>query len=256
MLQEGLLARSQTFSQELLMDKTVNLSVVNLVRTAPGHSQKKEVSPGWPVCHVKKDYKLKSVKGASCVIQLCCVNPVTNVKLAATNLPVGARLQNFWQTWLDLGAGPKVVQILRVGYTLPFRTRPNLTRSPTVISCYGITSAYGQKCRRTGPQSEISRVFQPTVLSPQTQQKMETHPRPEQTKPISQNRNIQNGDTGNHQNIPPARGVGHLHRFQGRLLPHTNTGTIQEILEISCPRANIPIQSSAFRSVHSTLGVW
>ena len=40
---------------------------------------------------------------------------VTNVKLAATNLPVGARLQNFWQTWLDLGAGPKVVQILKEG---------------------------------------------------------------------------------------------------------------------------------------------
>ena len=35
----------------------------------------------------------------------------------------------------------------------------------------GITSAYGQKCRRAGPQSEIPRVFQPTVLSPQTQQK-------------------------------------------------------------------------------------
>ena len=38
------------------------------------------------------------------------------------------RLQNFWKTWLDLGAGPKVVQILKEGYTLPF---------PTVISCYG-----------------------------------------------------------------------------------------------------------------------
>ena len=42
----------------------------------------------------------------------------------------------FWQTWLNLWAGPKVVQILKEGYTLPFRTRPNLTRSPTVISCY------------------------------------------------------------------------------------------------------------------------
>ena len=46
------------------------------------------------------------------------------------------RLQNFWQTWLDLGAGPKVVQILKEGYTLPFRIRPNLTRSPNIISCY------------------------------------------------------------------------------------------------------------------------
>ena len=43
---------------------------------------------------------------------------------------------NFWQTWLERGAGPKIVQILREGYTLPFRIRPNLTRSPTVISRY------------------------------------------------------------------------------------------------------------------------
>ena len=35
-----------------------------------------------------------------------------------------------------LGASPKVVQILREGYTLPFRIWPNLTRSPTIISCY------------------------------------------------------------------------------------------------------------------------
>ena len=41
-----------------------------------------------------------------------------------------------WQTWLDLGAGPKIVQILREGCTLPFRTRPTLTRSPTVVSHY------------------------------------------------------------------------------------------------------------------------
>ena len=80
--------------------------------------------------------KLKSVKSVSCVTQLSCVQPVTNVKNAAQNLPVGARLQNFWQTWLDLGAGPKVVQILKESYTLPFRIRPRLTRSPTVISCY------------------------------------------------------------------------------------------------------------------------
>ena len=34
----------------------------------------------------------------------------------------------------NLGTGPKIVQILKEGYTFPFRTRPNLTRSPTVIS--------------------------------------------------------------------------------------------------------------------------
>ena len=76
------------------------------------------------------------MRSVSCVTQLSCVQPVTNVKNAAPNPPVGARLQNFWQTWLDLGAGPKVVQILKEGYTLPFQIRPRLTRSPTVISCY------------------------------------------------------------------------------------------------------------------------
>ena len=98
-------------------------------------TQKRELSPGSAGCHCKS-YKLKSVKSVSCVTQLSCVQPVTTVKNAAPNLPVRARLQNFWQTWLDLGAGPKVVQMLKEGYTLPFRIRPRLTRSPTVISCY------------------------------------------------------------------------------------------------------------------------
>ena len=35
------------------------------------------------------------------------------------------------------GGSPKVVTALRQGYPLPFRFRPNLSRSPTVISSYG-----------------------------------------------------------------------------------------------------------------------
>ena len=84
---------------------------------------------------------------------------------------------------------------------------------------------------------------------------METYIRFEQIESFPQDGEIQNGDTGNHQNVSPTRGVGHLNRFQGRLLPYTNTGTVQEISEISCPRSDIPIQSTALWSVHSTLGV-
>ena len=62
------------------------------------HSQKKEISPGSADCYYHKKYKLKYVKGVSCVTQLSCVKPVKNVKNAASNLPVGARLQNYWQT--------------------------------------------------------------------------------------------------------------------------------------------------------------
>ena len=123
--------------QEIMNTPSVlKLNVVHPVPFAPGHSQKNEISPGAADCQSKQS-KLKFVKGVSCVIPLSCANPVINAPNVATNLPVGARLQNFWQTWLDLGAGPKAVQILKEGYTLPFRTRPNLSRNSTVISNYG-----------------------------------------------------------------------------------------------------------------------
>ena len=76
------------------------------------------------------------MKSALCVTQLSLAASVSNVPNVAQSPLVGARLQNFWETWLDLGAGPKTIQNLREGYTLPFRNRPKLTRFPTVISCY------------------------------------------------------------------------------------------------------------------------
>ena len=119
----------------------------------------------------------------------------------------------------------------------------------------GITSAYGQKRGRGSAQSEFSRVFQPTVFGSQTQQPMEANTGPEQVKPFSQSGEIQNGNTGNHQNIPPARGVGHLRGLQGCLLPYSDTEPVQEISQIPCPRSDLPIQSVAFRTVHSTHGI-
>ena len=110
--------------------------VAKSVVSAPGLSQRKDLSPGLTECYHQTNCKLKYVKSVSCVTQLSCVNPVTNVMNVASNLPVGARLQNYWQTWLDLGAGPKVVQILKEGYSLPFWIQPKLARYPTVISRY------------------------------------------------------------------------------------------------------------------------
>ena len=57
-----------------------------------------------------------------------------------SNLPVGARLRNCWQTWLDLGAGPKVL----------------LCQSPQEpLPAGGITSAYRQKRSRAGRQRSL-----------------------------------------------------------------------------------------------------
>ena len=119
----------------------------------------------------------------------------------------------------------------------------------------GITSAYGKKCYRTGTQTDLTRVLQPTIPGSQTQQQMEANPRFEQSKSFSQNRKIQDGDSGNHQNLSPTRRVGNLHRLQGSIFPHSQTGTVKEILEISRPRTDLSVQSSPFRSIHSSHGV-
>ena len=50
--------------------------------------------------------------------------------------------------------------------------------------------------------------------------------------------------------------MGNLHRLQGRLLPHSNTGTVQEVPQISYPGADLPVQSTAVRSVNSSHGIY
>ena len=133
MLKQVLLAGSTP--EQTFVDSHAKLNVVFPVLTATGLPQKKGISPVLAAVN-QKECLLNHVKGASSVTHLSYVNPVTNAHLAVPNLPVGARFQNFWQVWLDLNARPKVVQILKEGYTLPFQTRPRLTRSPTVVSCY------------------------------------------------------------------------------------------------------------------------
>ena len=97
-----------------------------------GLPQRKGVNPTF--CQMYTE--IKYVKNVSCVGHLCSVNLVTNAQHAVIDPPVGARLNQCWEKWEVLGSSPKVVTTLREGYTLPFRFRPHLTRSPTVISNY------------------------------------------------------------------------------------------------------------------------
>ena len=70
---------------------------------------------------------------------------------------------------------------------------------------------------------------------------MEANLRSEQTESFPKNGEIQDGNTGDHQDLPPTRRVGNLSRLQGCLLPYSNTGTVQEISQISCPGSDIPV---------------
>ena len=228
----------------------------------PGHSQRKDLSPGPVDCYVQRFHSLKYVKGASCVTQLSCVPSVTSAGNVVSNLPVGARLQNFWQAWLDLGSGPNLerglhppLSDLTEAYKVSHGRKLLCQSSQEQLPVRGITSAYRQTCCRASKKSNFLGVFQPSFSGSQTQQQVETHTGPQQSKSILQGRKIQNGDPRNHQDIPPTRGVGHIHRFQRHLLPHTYTGAVQKISQVPCSGSDLPIQSTAFRSVHGTLGV-
>ena len=114
---------------------TLNLNVDSYVANAhivTGLPQRKGVNPTF--CQIYTE--IKYVKNVSCVGHLSSVNLLTNAPHAVIDPPVGARLCQFWEKWEALGSSPKVVTTLREGYTLPFRFRPNLTRSPAVISNY------------------------------------------------------------------------------------------------------------------------
>ena len=114
---------------------TLNFNVDSHVANAhivTGLPQRRGVNPTF--CQMYTE--IKYVKNVSCVGHLCSVNLVTNAQHAVIDPPVGARLNQCWEKWEALGSSPKVVTTLREGYTLPFRFRPHLTRSPTVISNY------------------------------------------------------------------------------------------------------------------------
>ena len=142
-----------------------------------------------------------------------------NVPHVEHNLPVGSRLNPFREPWKPWGLYP----------------RPNLTRSPKIHQLMD---------KMQSSQFKISGFLQLTFLGSKTTQPLETYSRSGQTKPF-----------GDHQDLPPTRGVGYLNRFQGRLLPYTYTGTVQEIPEISHPTSGIPVQGPAIRFAHSTHGV-
>ena len=121
--------------------------------------------------------------------------------------------------------------------------------------CGGPVSAGEQKCSWTGSKSKFTGVLQPAIFGTQTQQPVETCLGSEHLEHLPKHRVIQNGDTRDNKNLPTGRGLGHLHRFQGRILPYTNSQSVQEVHAFSYPGPILPVQGPNLWSVHSTHGV-
>ena len=125
----------------------------------------------------------------------------------------------------------------------------------TVLPCGGTASADKQKCSRTGGKPKLTGVLQPAIFGTQTQQPVETDSVLEHLERLFEHRVVQDGDPRDNKNLPTVRGVGHIHRFQRRILPHTNSQSVQEVHAFLPPGSVLPVQSPSLWPVHSTHGV-
>ena len=244
-------------NSKVTLNLNVDCCVAHIVTGLP---QRKGVKPN--ACQIYTE--IKYVKDVSCVGHLCSVNLVTNAQHAVIDPHVGVRLHQCWEKWEALGSSPKVVTTLREGYTLLFRFRPNLTRTPTVISNYHnpakqsfLLEALYQLINknRTGRKSKLTGFLQPAIFGTQTQQPVETGPGPEHLEHLFKHRVVQDGDHRDNKNLPTCRGMGHIHRLQRRLLPYTNSKSVQEVHAFSPPGSVLPVQSPTLSSIHSSHGV-
>ena len=247
------------------IDSQLNVKplVVKHVVSAPGLPQRKGISPGSAECYPQTDCKLKIC--AKCFLchsivlcencskcHECCLKSTCRgktSKLLASLAKSGRRSESSSNP--QRGLHPPLsdpAQTNKISHC-----RKLLCKSPQEqLPAGGIASAYRPKRSRSGTKSKISGFLQPTIFSPKTKQQMETYTRSEQTQSFPQGGDVQHGNAGNHPNFSSARGVGDLDRLQGCLLPYTNTGTVQEISEISCRGSDVPVQSLALWPIHST----
>ena len=133
--------------------------------------------------------------------------------------------------------------------------------SQAVLPLRGTVSADKQECSRTGRKSKLTGFLQPAIFGlqlaifgTQTQQPVETGPGPDHLEHLFKHRVVQNGDPRDN-NLLTGRGVGHIHRLQRRIIPYTNSQSVQEVHAFSPPGSVLPVQSSTLWSIHSSHGV-
>ena len=68
---------------------------------------------------------------------------------------------------------------------------------------------------------------------------MEADTRCQRSQQIPQDREIQNGDTRDNKDLHPDRGVGYVHRIQGRILSYTHPEPVQKIGKVSRPGSDL-----------------
>ena len=223
------------------------------------HPQKKGLSPNHTVS------KIKHVKGVCCVNPCLSAPPVPNVPNAVIEQSVGGRLQKFWQVWQEMGANPRVISVLKEGYTLPFKQRPLLTRFPLVHSGYAnpvknrfLKEALLSLMNELVVEKVViksSGFLQPAFPCPQTKQKMETNLGPESVELIPQYQYLQDGNSGDNPVILTDRGMGDITGLQRHVFPHSIKSKVTKISEVLSVQSNLPFYCEKYTYHFLTIAI-
>ena len=99
----------------------------------------------------------------------------------------------------------------------------------------------------TSPGPVFSRLLQPAVFSTQTGKQVAAYFRSESVEQVPQNRNIQDGNSGNHPDLTTERGVGDLAGFQRRILSHPYSPPVEEVHAILPQQKSVPVHCPSLR---------
>ena len=119
----------------------------------------------------------------------------------------------------------------------------------------GIAFSRSKTGYRKGVRSVVSGLLQPVVLGSKTQRKMEAHSRSKPTEPLPCSDNVQDGNSGDHQTLPAAGGVGHFARFQRRLFSHSDKPQVAKISKVSHQTSDFSVHSTSLWPVNGSVGV-
>ena len=119
--------------------------------------------------------EIKYVNDASLVDHLSSVKNITNAQTVVPDLPVGAKLHQFWRKWAALGISPKILAVIgessvssrrrKLHSPLPVLAKLNQVPYHHKLLCKSLqeplpvggiaSSAFEQKCSRVGQKSRI-----------------------------------------------------------------------------------------------------
>ena len=160
-----------------------------------------------------------------------------------------------------------MLNIITNGYVLPFRSKPNLVRSPLILSEYKaqqkdqalatcIQSLLSKNAIERVENVKISRVLQLPVPSTQASPKVEASHRLKQAQHFSTCRKVPKGNSGVHQDLPDSRGVGIVDRPVGRLPTHPHPPKLKEIPKVLLQSSGVPVHLPPVRTGHSPPGLY